>query len=75
MRETLLSAPIRTKSYKSKKHPINKLKKFNHASHLITLSTIENSWNNLFKLMHGDIIADGQPVISIASDYESMTKM
>ena len=24
--------------------------------------------------MHGDIIANGQPVISIASDYESATK-
>ena len=63
-----------TKSYKTKKRPIKKLKKFNHASHLITLPNIENSWDNLFKLMHGDIIANGQPVISIASDYESATK-
>ena len=63
-----------TKSYKTKKRPIKKLKKFNHASHLITLPNIENSWNNLSKLMHGDIIANGQPVISIASDYESATK-
>ena len=55
-----------TKSYKTKKCPIKKLKKFNHTSHLITLPNIENSWDNLFKLMHGDIIANGQPVISIA---------
>ena len=63
-----------TKSYKTKKRPIKKLKRFNHASHLITLPNIENSWNILFELIHGDIIANGQPVISIASDYESVTK-
>ena len=64
-----------TNSYKTKNRQVKKLKKFNHASHLITLPNIENLWNHLFELIHRDIIANGQPVISIASEYESMTNI
>ena len=63
-----------TKSYKIKKRQVKTMKKFNQASHLITLPNIENSWSNLIKLMHGNINANSRPAISIASKYESTTK-
>ena len=63
-----------TKSYKLKKRQVKKLKKFNQASHLVTLPHIESSWNNLFNLIAGEINVNGHPIVSITSEYESTTK-